>query len=103
MGGRGSASERGGQHMTDATLLLRQVHPAFVQSGRVSSQAFRPTPKDQSLLSAYDGDMIPARASWTHYTVELGLSSAGTLAVTVQECMIESLAVRPDPDPFPEH
>jgi hypothetical protein len=37
--------------MTPETLLLRQIHPSFVQAGRVTSQAFRPTPKDGSLLS----------------------------------------------------
>ena len=44
--------------MTGTTLLLRQIHPSFVQDGRVTSQAFRPTPKDESLLSVYDGDQI---------------------------------------------
>ena len=42
--------------MTDETLLLRQVHPSFLQDGVVSSQVFRPTPKDECKLSAYDGD-----------------------------------------------
>jgi len=40
--------------VNDSTLLHRQVNPAFVQSGRVTSQAFKPTPKDQGLLSVYD-------------------------------------------------
>ena len=29
--------------MNEATLLLRQIHPSFVQDKRPSSQAFRPT------------------------------------------------------------
>jgi hypothetical protein len=44
--------------MTEATLLLRQVHPSFIQHGRVTSQVFRPTLKDKRLLSVYDGDLI---------------------------------------------
>ncbi|OQC41352.1 MAG: hypothetical protein BWX66_00754 [Deltaproteobacteria bacterium ADurb.Bin058] len=40
------------------TLLLRQIHPDFIQNQRVSSQAFRPTPKDERKLSVYDGDLI---------------------------------------------
>jgi hypothetical protein len=54
--------------MTGATFLLRQVHPSFVQAGRVTSQAFRPTPKDRSLLSVYDGDQITPEAAWIHFT-----------------------------------
>jgi hypothetical protein len=88
--------------MTGATLLLRQVHPSFVQAGRVTSQAFRPMPKDQSLLSVYDGERIAAEASWIHYTTELKYASVGTMAVTVDECAAESLPARSDPDPFPE-
>jgi hypothetical protein len=89
--------------MTGATLLLRQVHPSFVQAGRVSSQAFRPTPKDRSLLSVYDGDQIGAEAAWNHYTTVLELASVGAVAITVSECSAEGLSARPDPDPFPEH
>lgn len=46
--------------MTEATLLLRQIHPTFIQYGRVTSQAFRPTPKDEDQLSVDNGDMITA-------------------------------------------
>ena len=88
--------------MTDETLLLRQIHPNFVQNDRVTSQAFRPTPKDEGKLSVYDGDMISAEDSWKHHT-GLGLESAGVLAITVQECDAESLVVCPSPDVFPEH
>ncbi len=53
--------------MTEKTLLLRQIHPLFIQEGRVTSQAFRPTPKDQKKLSVYDGDLITAERSWVHF------------------------------------
>lgn len=89
--------------MTGATLLLRQIHPNFVQAGFATSQAFRPTPKDDSKLSVYDGDQIMAEASWVHYTTELQLPSIGTVAVSVAECQAENLPARPDPKPFPEH
>jgi hypothetical protein len=89
--------------MTDATVLLRQVHPSFVQQGRITSQVFRPTPKDEGKLSAYDGDQIEPEASWTHYTAVLSLSSDGVLGVTVQEFGNETLPVRLDPSIFPEH
>ena len=89
--------------MNDDTLLLRQVNPSWVQHGRVTSQAFRPTPKDQHKLSAYDGDQISAEKSWVHYTTTLKFSSIGTLAVTVMECKQQELPAAPDPEPFPEH
>jgi hypothetical protein len=89
--------------VTDDTLLLRQVHPGFVQNSRPSSQAFRPTPKDENKLSVYDGDLITPEASQRHYTGELGLASAGVLGVTVRECGEQGLTVASSPEVFPEH
>ncbi len=89
--------------MDDATLLLRQVHPAFVHCGRVTSQVFRPTPKDESRLSVYNADMISAEDAWRHFTSELHFESVGVLAVSVGECRREQLSVAPDPTPFASH
>ena len=89
--------------MTDDTLLLRQVNPAWIQAGRITSQVFRPTPKDLKRLSVYDGDQISAEDAWSHYVKELRLSSDGVVAVTVSECDKQDLPVTPDPAPFPEH
>lgn len=89
--------------MTDDTLLLRQVNPAWIQDGRMTSQVFRPTPKDSKRLSVYDGDQISAEDAWSHYVKELELSSVGVVAVTVVECKEQDLPVAPDPNPFPEH
>ncbi|MCK4343184.1 MAG: hypothetical protein KAY37_15835 [Phycisphaerae bacterium] len=89
--------------MTDETLLLRQINPSWVQQDHVTSQAFRPTPKDECKLSVYDGDMITPERSWNHYTSQLGYKSMGVMAVSVIECKGQELRVRPDPRPFPEH
>ena len=89
--------------MIEATFLYRQIHPSFVQNGRVTSQAFRPMTKDKSLLSVYNGDLITAESSYAHYTTELKFVSGGTMAVTCGECRAEALTARPDPKPFPEH
>ena len=89
--------------MTEHDLLLRQVHPSFVQQGRVTSQAFRPTPKDEQRLSVYDGNLIAPRAAWQHYTETMGHSSVGIQAVSRTECAELALRVIPDPIPFPEH
>ena len=89
--------------MTSDTLLLRQVNPAWVQTGRITSQVFKPTPKDGKRLSVYDGDQISPKDSWTHYKDTLGFESVGVVAVTVGECRTYELAVESDPAPFPEH
>ena len=89
--------------MTDETLLLRQVHPGFIQKGRPSSQVFRPTPKDENKLSVYDGDMITAEQSWQHFTGDLGYQSVGVLAVAVGECAEQSLPAVSSPEVFKEH
>ena len=89
--------------MTPDTFLYRQIHPNFVQNGRPTSQAFRPTPKDENKLSAYNGDRIQPEASWKHYTDMLGLASAGVMAVTTAECIAHSLSVTADETPYPEH
>jgi hypothetical protein len=89
--------------MNSGTLLHRQVNPSWVQQGRVTSQVFKPTPKDNHRLSVYDGDQVTAFQAWLHYTHELGFASIGVLAVTVAECEALELQVEPDPAPFPAH
>lgn len=88
--------------MTGTTLLLRQIHPSFIKLGRVTSQAFRPTPKDEQKLSVYDGDLIEPAASWEHYRARK-LESVGVMAVTVEECEKEDLVARSSPEHFREH
>ena len=88
--------------MNGSTPLLRQIHPSFVKLGRITSQAFRPTPKDEHKLSVYDGDLITPAAAWQHYRTR-NLESAGVLAVTVGECQNEDLPVRSSPEHFLEH
>ncbi|MDE0448052.1 MAG: hypothetical protein OXH96_15420 [Spirochaetaceae bacterium] len=89
--------------MTQDSLLFRQVNPNFVREGRITSQVFKPTPKDGKLLSVYDGELITAQNSYMHYTVRLGFSSLGVVAVTPAECGKLDLRVNSDPIPFPEH
>jgi hypothetical protein len=85
------------------TLLMRQINPSWIQNGRVTSQAFCPTAKDEGRLTVYDGDLIRPQASWDHFTQALGYSSAGVMAVTRAECLVEQLDVIEDHFPFPEH
>ncbi len=102
MDGGKTAEASGDLFMTEGTLLLRQIHPSFIKLGRVTSQAFRPTPKDEHKLSVYDGDLIDAEASWRHYRSR-GLESVGVMAISVEECKKEDLIVESSPEIFPEH
>lgn len=89
--------------MSPDSLLLRQIHPDFIQNGRVTSQAFKPTPKDEGQLSVYDGEDIEPYPAYEHYTAQLKLSSAGVLAITSKECEKHRLQVVKDGVPYPEH
>lgn len=89
--------------MNSDTLLHRQVHPSWVQQGRVTSQVFRPTPKDSGRVSVYNGALINAKAAWEHFTSILGFASIGCVAVTVAECEQFDLMAEADGTPFPEH
>ncbi|MEO7329272.1 MAG: hypothetical protein ABI193_11880 [Minicystis sp.] len=81
----------------DAELLYRQVHPSFVRDGRPTSQAFRPTPKDENKLSVARDALTSASAAYELFTRGLGPASAGAWGVTVGECRHQALPVRPDP------
>lgn len=89
--------------MNATTLLLRQIHPSFVQDGRVTSQAFRPTPKDQLYLSVDNGDLINAESAWRRFTSNPDCMSVGVQAVTRSDCDEQELNVIEDGEPHPEH
>ncbi|MBQ7178659.1 MAG: hypothetical protein IJS08_14690 [Victivallales bacterium] len=90
--------------MNQDTLLYRQIPERYVSpDGHVSSLAFRPMPKDESMLSVYDGDKIQPEEAFVHFTHTLGCSSVGILAVNGAECENKSLAVREDYGTHPYH
>lgn len=89
--------------MTPDTLLLRQIHPSFVQDGRVTSQAFRPTPKDEYLLSVDDGDRVTAEVAWQRFTSNPDCKAVGVQAISHAECQAQALPVIVDGVPHPEH
>lgn len=85
------------------TLLLRQIHPAFVQQDKVTSQAFRPTPKDEQLLSVDNADKIKPIDAWNRFVDNPQCKSIGVLAVSNEECASLELEVIEDAKPYPEH
>lgn len=66
-------------------LLWRQIHPSWVTDGRATSQAFKPTPKDNSKLSVSRSSKVSAKESFDYHTNELQLTAVFTLAVTAAE------------------
>lgn len=80
-------------------LLYRQVHPSWVKEGQPTSQAFKPTPKDDHKLSVARSTLTTPAEAFEHHTAGLGLASAGTWAVAVNEVSAEphSLPVTADP------
>jgi len=75
--------------------LLRQVHPSFVDGGRITSQAFRPKRNDDGKLSVDRGSIVSPEESLDRYKFD----SAGVWAVTVEEVEAEDLRAYPDPLP----
>jgi len=88
-----------------ASHLFRQIPAKYIgDDGVVTSQAFKPMPKnDQGLLSVYNSELIDADASFVHFTVIKGGTAAGTMGVTGEEVIGAELTYREDPESFPEH
>ena len=86
--------------MTSSTILLRQIHPNFLEEGIHSSQAFIPKTTDKGQLSVYDGDQIIPSQAYAHYTDTLNLASGGVWAVTKEEA--DQVGTIAEPDPLPD-
>jgi len=84
-------------------IYLRQVHPNFVTNGKFTSVAFRPFPSDGGMLSTYNGEMISAQNSHSHYTKDLGNESCGVVGIDPDSCTRHGLTPIEDGDPYPEH
>ena len=89
--------------MTETTLLLRKIHPTFTQNGRVTSQAFRPTPKDENHLSVDSGDMITPEESWKRFSAQPECTSSGVMAVSQIVCAACEVHVVDDGVSYREH
>ena len=97
--------------MSSETLLYRQVHPNFIDSNQISAQVFgqitsvvfKPTPKDNDLLSVYNSECFEPEAAHLHYTNESKLASRGVAAVSCEECVSQNLEVIKDNHPFFGH
>lgn len=66
-------------------ILWRQVNPAFVHGGTITSQAFRPTPTDKGRLSVSRSSVETAEDAYKFFTQILRRSSAGSWSVSFSE------------------
>ena len=100
--------------MKEKLLLHRQIHPSFVVNNIVSNQAFlensiiistnafRPTDKDEDKLSVYNGDIFTPEESFINFTKNY--KSYGVLSLSIQEVESESpLFIEMDNYPFEGH
>lgn len=65
--------------------LWRQVHPNFVSGDLVSAEAFVGTPEARSEVSTVRSSVRTAEQAFVYHTTDLGLASAGSWAVSVDE------------------
>lgn len=65
-------------------VLLRQIHPTFIQGGQPSSQPFAPTPKDANRLSVDRSSLTTAADSHALFTGN-GHASEAVYGVSVGE------------------
>ena len=77
-------------------LLHRNAHPTFIDNGRISSQAFRLTSRDEGRLSIQQNSRAAAAIAYERYTAR-GLQSGGVWSITVAECGQFTLSVYDDP------
>ena len=91
-------TEPRGPEITQADVEMhRQIHPSWREhDGRPNSLLFRPSPKDNGLLSLADGRLRSSEAAW-RFHVQLGFSSSGTATLPVSVFQEQSLRVYADP------
>lgn len=85
-------SESGHVVITKAELLTyREIHPSWIVNSRMSSQAFKPTKKDNNKLSVRNSEKITAEESYKFQTQQLGFQSVGNCALYIREVVEVSL------------
>ncbi len=71
--------------------LWRNQNPSWVDSnGKVTSQLFKPTPKDLGCVSVARSTVVTAEAHFVEFTTELELASVGVWGVTVDQTVAEA-------------
>lgn len=66
-------------------ILLRQINPTFIQSGRIGSQSFKPFPRDDGYLSVHEKDKITPKEAHRIFTEIKGFNSENVAGVSISE------------------
>ena len=90
------------REIADTTPLHRQLVHNWIRNGRVTSQGFKPTRKDNNVLSLAHGDVVsPAESQQRHRA--RGYQSDAVATLTGADCRQVELRPIHDGDPTPEH
>jgi hypothetical protein len=85
------------EKLTDASeILLRQIHPKFIENGEPSSDRFRPSENDANMLSLDRAALVTPADSHLNY-VEAGRASAAVFGLSVSEFQSEKVTCVEDP------
>lgn len=80
-------------------LMLRNVHPNFVDNGRVGSDGFAPSEQHDFKLSVDFNILSSPYESFVRHTELNGLPSAGVFGVTIGEFEDYKVECVADPEP----
>lgn len=99
----------GAQQLTNQDeLLLRQVHPRYVDGQEITEQAFHPGSSSLQCSCSRESLQTP-QGAYDHHTGKLNLQSAGTCAVSVSEVVaagsraVDDSAIQTYVPPTPGH
>lgn len=85
-----------GRLSDDDEILFRQIHPDFLIDGVPASNRFKPSNKDEGMMSVDRGALTTAAESHSLY-VNQGLKSAAVFGLAVGELGDEGIDVYDDP------
>ncbi|MFB7619822.1 hypothetical protein [Kitasatospora sp. NPDC056181] len=84
-------------------LLWRQIHPAFLDGGKMSSQAFTPSDKDDGELSVNRQSIVGANDAFRYFTEVQCFQSTAVYAVSAEEVAAKGLRTVDDSTSDPEN
>ena len=88
-----------GNELTDgAEVLFRHIHPNFMEDGEPSSDRFRPSEKDENLLSVDRSALVTAADAHAFY-VGNGRAAVAVFGISVAEFNSEDISCSEDPTP----
>ena len=88
--------------MRPDTTLYRQIPNPWIKNGTITTQAFKPTTKDENKLSLAHGGMITAQESMDRHRKD-GFKSDGVASLLVAEFQEVDIEPVLDGKPYRDH